>query len=169
MRLDPWALARMTCLSVVLGVALSVFLELMRFVWSLFGVGVDSRSRGRGRAAAQGIALFFRDVIFFTVAGVSFSVLVYSTNNGRVRLSAVLGVLAGLWLGYLTVGRLMRCACGAVSCVLREVAVTVATAVVGAFRAPAGHIRAMMSEKRKKLKGRKKGGSDVGAKDTKDQ
>ena len=37
MHLDPWALARMTWLSVLTGVGLSLFLEALRFLWCLFG------------------------------------------------------------------------------------------------------------------------------------
>lgn len=170
MRLDPWALARMTCLSVVLGMALSVFWELMRFVWSLVGVGfgADGEPRGRWSVTAERIALFFRDVIFFAAAGCSFAVLVYGTNNGRVRLSAVLGVPIGMWLGYLTVGKLLRCVCGALSRVLREAVAAVATAIVGAVRTLVGRVSTLHA-KCKKIKGKKGSGNDAGTKGTKDQ
>lgn len=50
--------------------------------------------------------IFAEDVLFFLIAAVVVTVLVYQANFGRVRWFALLGVLAGFALWYNTVGRL---------------------------------------------------------------
>lgn len=155
MRIDPWALTRMTCFSALLGVALSILLELLRFIWSL--AGADGKPCNRGGAIAQYISLFFRDIVFFVVSGCMFSVLVYSTNNGQIRFAAVLGVVAGVLIGYYTVGRLARCVCSAISRVLREVAVMVMRTLVATLHICTDRVGEIGS-KRMRIKRRK--GSD---------
>ena len=152
MHLDPWALARMTWLSVLTGVGLSLFLEALRFLWCLFGADCgrcdmscsDDKSKissdvsrtsavtrsekvcaqqkisctvnggRRNTAGGEAVALFFRDILFFTVSGVVFAVFVYCTNNGRLRFAAVAGLLTGFFISYATLGRLVRRVSGAI-------------------------------------------------------
>lgn len=111
MRIDPWALARMTWMSVLFGVGMCLLLEVLRFAWNVFdlrGALLPGAREGDRGSLGGVVALFFRDILFFLVAAVAFSVFVYCTNNGRVRFVAVGGAVLGFTLGYLTLGRPVR-------------------------------------------------------------
>lgn len=161
MRLDPWALARMTWLAVLFGVGLSLFLEVLRFVWCLFGTeeGGTAPEKSGSKSGIGGIvALFFRDVLFFVVAGVAFSVFVYCTNDGRVRFTAVSGALLGFFIGYATVGRILRSVNGAICRVVHGVAGVIVFPARWLFRHARGALIKLKESNKNKAAGN--GGSE---------
>ncbi|MBQ9080477.1 MAG: spore cortex biosynthesis protein YabQ [Clostridia bacterium] len=107
MGIDPAALARMTALSVVLGVGLELFLELLRFVGGIFSPRLMDESLPAKNVAVV-IWLTVRDIIFFCVSGAVFATFVYYANNGNIRFVAIAGTLIGFFGCYLTLGRLIR-------------------------------------------------------------
>lgn len=104
--IDISAFVRMILLSLLLGACLGFLHEVLRFIFVFFFPRTDE---GQGRTSLfVGIIVAVRDVIFFSVCGVAFAVFVYYTNNGNIRLFAVLGTLFGFFAFYFTVGRLAR-------------------------------------------------------------
>ncbi len=85
---------------------MSIFLEVLRLIFGLFIPQLMETSSCCSTAGY--ICLIARDIIFFCVAGVAFSIFVYYTNNGNVRFMAVAGVLVGFFVCYSSVGRLLR-------------------------------------------------------------
>lgn len=104
---DPAAIARMSAMSLLLGVLLELFLEVLRLAGGFISPKTLAR-HGKTEGIASFIWLLIRDIVFFTVSGAVFSVFVYYSNNGNVRLTAVIGTLAGFLLCYFTLGRLLR-------------------------------------------------------------
>lgn len=103
---DMRALALMTAFSVVLGAALALVLELLRFIWGIFSPSfLKSEADSKWQII---IGLFARDVLFFVICGVAFSIFIYYTNNGNVRFSAVGGTVLGFFGCYFTLSRLVR-------------------------------------------------------------
>lgn len=102
----PAEFAKMLLMAVVFGALLAIFLEVLRFIFGVFNPQLLDNSSCCG--APGYICLIVRDIIFFCVAGVAFSVFVYYTNNGNVRFMAVVGVLIGFLVCYSSIGRLLR-------------------------------------------------------------
>lgn len=96
--------------SLLLGVILGVFYDVMRFI-RLFLV-VKARtdtSCGNGitvKGVLGGAIIFVFDVIFFLVFAVSSLILTYNVSGGVFRGMVYFGMLAGGAIYYLTVGRL---------------------------------------------------------------
>ena len=104
--IDFSAFVRMILLSLLLGTCLGGVLEIIRFVFSLcFHKTVDDLNLSSWFIRCVVAA---RDIVFFFVSGIAFSVLVYYTNNGNVRLFAILGTIAGFLAFYFTIGRCVR-------------------------------------------------------------
>lgn len=102
----PAAFANMLLLSAIFGALLAIFLEVLRLIFGLF---IPQLMDSASCCSTIGyICLIVRDIIFFCVFGVAFSVFVYYTNNGNVRFMAVVGVLIGFLVCYLSIGRLIR-------------------------------------------------------------
>lgn len=107
MTVDPAALARMSLYSVLFGAGLALFLECLRIICGLIDP-TTPLSDTSGASVGIKILLAVRDIVFFTVGGIAFSVFVYATNNGKVRFIAVAGMIIGFFAFYFTVGKLLR-------------------------------------------------------------
>lgn len=106
MEIDPIAFAKMIAWAFCLGAMLELFMELLRFLGTIFVPRLKDTSSGSG--TLDTIILAVRDIIFFFVCGIAFSIFIYWTNYGRIRMMAVIGVIAGFAAVYFTVGRLVR-------------------------------------------------------------
>lgn len=108
--IDFSAFVRMILLSLLLGACLGGVLEIIRFV---FGICLPKTDGDVSQSSwLIQCAVAARDVIFFFISGIAFSVFVYYTNCGNVRFFAVLGTIAGFGVFYFTVGRFVRRALG---------------------------------------------------------
>ena len=106
---DPSALAHMLLLSTFIGALLAIFLEILRFLFSLFESSSRTSEEGILHSSFLGsMCLAIRDIIFFSVCGVIFSVFIYYSNDGKVRFMAVAGVLFGFFAFYVSVSRVLR-------------------------------------------------------------
>lgn len=108
MFVDPEKLAWMFAASIVCGIVLELFWETL----GLFGCAVRYRRGGiivPGSESTAGlVVIFIKDIIYFTIAGVVMSVLIYWTNDGEPRYLAFAGVIAGYFITHRTLGRLLR-------------------------------------------------------------
>ena len=104
--IDVYAFARMIILSLFYGACLGFLHELLRFIF-LFFFPMTYDGSSQSRVLSQ-IIIAIRDIIFFFICSVTFAVFVYYTNNGNIRLFAVIGTLSGFFVFYFSVGRFVR-------------------------------------------------------------
>lgn len=77
-----------------------------------------TRSDGRARTVKY-IILFIEDVLFCLLCAVALSLLLYRTNDGQFRLSAVVALLCGVALYLMTLGRLVHLFSGVIVVAVR--------------------------------------------------
>ncbi len=98
----------MFLVSLLCGGALEIVWESLGFI----GFAVRyKRGGGSGRAGESSfglIIIFIKDILFFTLAGAVFSVLIYWANDGQFRFLALAGVVIGFIICHRTLGRLIR-------------------------------------------------------------
>ncbi len=98
----------MFLVSLLCGGALEIVWECLGFI----GFAVRyKRKGGSGRTADSPfglIIIFIKDILFFTLAGAVFSVLIYWANDGQFRFLALVGVIIGFIICHRTLGRLIR-------------------------------------------------------------
>lgn len=116
--IDIAAFVRMSLLSLVLGAFLGCVLEIVRFIFALCcpkTVEISDKTR-----LPIKIIIAVRDVIFFFISGVAFAVFIYYTNNGSIRLFAVLGTMMGFFAFYFSAGRIVRKTFGLLICICHK-------------------------------------------------
>ena len=86
----------------------------------LFSTQSVSRRPRKDRKALKYIVLLVEDVIFCLICGVTIALLLYQTNDGQFRLSAVVVMLGGLAIYLLTIGRLIRIFSGVIVVIIRS-------------------------------------------------
>ena len=96
----------------LLGVALGFFYDGVRFVKMLCGVRYDSKNVGevvgsRIKAVFLYAVTFIFDLLFWVIFGISAVLLFYNVSGGVFRAGALLAMLGGLFLYYISLGRLM--------------------------------------------------------------
>ena len=126
--IDFSAFVRMILLSLLLGACLGGVLEIIRFV---FGICLPKTDGDVSQSSwLIQCAVAARDVIFFFISGIAFSVFVYYTNCGNVRFFAVLGTIAGFGVFYFTVGCFVRRALGFLINILYALLLTILICLV---------------------------------------
>lgn len=97
--------------SVILGIALGVFYDAIRFIRIFFGVQYCLKNAckkgGMIRAMVKHTVLFFTDIIFWLCAGICSVLLTYMMGGGVLRGLTYLGMAIGFSAYYLTLGRLV--------------------------------------------------------------
>ena len=94
-------------LSVVLGVAMGVVYDLIRFARLVFGVNVGSPFKGGSRFRFLGyFFVCITDLLFFAILTISMCVFFFLTGDGRMRSYGLCGTFLGFLLYYNTIGRL---------------------------------------------------------------
>ena len=58
----------------------------------------EKKVKGRAGKTAESIAVFVHDLVFTVIAGCSFSVLTYVFNDGIIRIGAIIGLAAGVFV-----------------------------------------------------------------------
>lgn len=80
---------------------------------------VSDRPR-KERKMLKYIVLLVEDVIFCLICGITIALLLYQTNDGQFRLSALVVMLSGFGVYLLTVGRLIRLFSGLIVVIMRS-------------------------------------------------
>jgi hypothetical protein len=144
MEVSQNALAWMLCCSLLCGMALGLCYDVFRLTrmsmgtdlpqaaillqqrlllperLRLFSTQSVSRRPRKDRKALKYIVLLVEDVIFCLICGVTIALLLYQTNDGQFRLSAVVVMLGGLAIYLLTIGRLIRIFSGVIVVIIRS-------------------------------------------------
>ena len=122
MEISQFVLARLYLLSGVLGVGLGVFYDLLRITRVFLGVQYSLRAtkklqamhfpllkerKKRTESPFLGTVIFFEDLLFGLLCGVSMVLLLYGANNGNFRFPTVICAGAGFFLYRGTVGKLV--------------------------------------------------------------
>lgn len=122
MTVSQSALAWLYLYATLLGIALGGFYDLFRITRVFLGMHYSRRTanrlrelhlpllrkrRRRGESRALGIVIFFEDLLFCMVTGISLVILFYEVNSGRFRFPALLCAGAGFLLYRGTIGRLV--------------------------------------------------------------
>ena len=105
------ALALLFVYAAVTGFVLGVFYDLLRTLRLLRGESrKETPDAGQGRRSMLGIVLlFFEDVCFMLIVAVALILLCYFANDGRIRMSAIVGIACGFFVYVQTLGRLVIC------------------------------------------------------------
>lgn len=144
MEVSQNALAWMLCCSLLCGVALGVCYDVLRLTRMSMGedlpqaatllqqrLSLPERLRllsaqsvpkepRKERKALKYMVLLIEDVIFCLICGVTIALLLYQTNDGQFRISAVVVMLGGVGVYLLTVGRLIRLFSGLIVVIVRS-------------------------------------------------
>ena len=108
MAIDPIRHAIMLGSSVICGVLLAVFYELMgglSYFWTLINLRCKN---GTINKFLKNILLFFKDLFFCFVIGCVLVLVIYITNDGEFRVMAPIGMVFGFVVGRKTLGHLIR-------------------------------------------------------------
>ncbi|MBQ9785252.1 MAG: spore cortex biosynthesis protein YabQ [Clostridia bacterium] len=116
MLLQLWLYAFL--LGVGLGAVYDAFRITRVFLGVSYSVGTTARlqsirlpylrpRRARRPSRVLGVVIFFEDLAFALIGGVSMILLFYQINNGKIRFPAFLCAAAGYFLYRLTIGRLV--------------------------------------------------------------
>lgn len=108
MNIDQYALAKMALSAIVLGVFFELVFEALRFAGGIFWPHLLREENGKKESVAALVWITVRDFIFLLFCAIAFCIFVYYTNDGKVRLIAVIGTLLGFFGCYFTVGRFIR-------------------------------------------------------------
>ncbi len=108
MEISQALLGLMFSIAVGVGALLGFVYDVFRFfrvlVWG--EASLTSQKMGAGRSFVKGAAVFFQDVLFCVLSAVALLLLLYYTNDGQFRGLALIGIAAGLFVYFCTVGRL---------------------------------------------------------------
>lgn len=109
----------MTLLAFLLGILLGGLFDAVKIPFSLwvprdiamgderpYGRVLKKRFRGFHGSLSRSIIVSLRDMVFFLVSGVAFSVFLYRFNYGRFRWFILVSLCFGFWAFRVTVGRL---------------------------------------------------------------
>jgi hypothetical protein len=93
----------------LLGVALGIFYDGLRFLRMLFGVRYfgEATSVSRARAVVAHVVTFLCDLVFWLTFGISSILLLYNLVGGVFRFSIYPLMLLGLFLYYISIGKLV--------------------------------------------------------------
>ena len=92
-------------------------------------------ARQRVFSAADAVWIFIEDILFSLIAAAAVIVLLYNVSSGRVRVSALIGLPAGFFLWYFTVGKAVRRLSAAAVLGVRSAAAAAVRVAASAFRA----------------------------------
>lgn len=108
MAIDPVKHAIMLAVSLICGVILAVFYELLGGC-TYFGILLSLRFKKRQiNKVFKTVSLFFKDLFFCFVIGCMLVLVIYITNDGEFRFMAPAGMAIGFIVGYKTLGHLVR-------------------------------------------------------------
>ena len=108
MAIDPIRHAIMLGASIICGVLLAVFYELMgglSYFWTLITLHCK---KGTVNKFLKNFLLFFKDLFFCFVIGCVLVLVIYITNDGEFRVMAPIGMALGFIVGRKTLGHLIR-------------------------------------------------------------
>lgn len=118
-------LARVTLLAFLLGFILGAVFDAVTVPFSLwvpkdvadrderpYGGSLKKRFRGFHGTVSRNIMISLRDMAFFLISGVVFSVFLYRFNYGRFRWFILVSLCLGYWAFRATAGRLTSCILG---------------------------------------------------------
>ena len=93
----------------LLGVALGFFYDAIRLLRMIFGVRYfgEKRASSRVQAVIEYAVVFLTDIIFWLVLGISSILLFYNVSGGVFRFSVYPAMLFGLFLYYISLGKLV--------------------------------------------------------------
>lgn len=113
------ALTWVTFLAFLLGIILGGVFDAVKIPFSLwvpkdvanrderpYGRVLKKRFRGFHGSLSRNIMISLRDVVFFLISGIVFSVFLYRFNYGRFRWFILASLCLGFWVFRVTVGRL---------------------------------------------------------------
>ena len=148
MEVSQNALAWMLCCSLLCGLALGLCYDAFRLTRMFIGIelppsalllrqrlslpqrlhllpsrSVRSAEQGKHKTALRYTILLIEDILFGLLCAVTLAVLLYQTNDGQFRLSAVVVLLCGIGVYLLTVGRLTRLFSGMIVVAMRAAVV----------------------------------------------
>jgi len=98
----------MFSISVATGGFLGFVYDVFRFARVLFSTDRPKMGSKRGRVirSVSALVIFFEDLVFSLICGVALLLLTYYTNDGQLRGLALLGVAAGGFVYFNTIGKL---------------------------------------------------------------
>ncbi len=100
-------LALMLLYSVLLGLFFGVVYGIFKFRRLCFPLRQLNARKSTQKMAMEDVIVFFEDVLFAFVCGVSTCIFIYYTNAGRFRGIVLVGSLLGFVVYYNTIGKLV--------------------------------------------------------------